>query len=174
MWERISKLVDVDIIDVALRHAVEELCTGQLMGELTTATLCCLTRSTAIPRLGSWGPPAATGAIHDRVDILFPRHLVVAHADRETRQVHARSARLDSVMLGPSLPALDSVVADFGVSVTAQWCTHGGASSCWVGLGADPDGHIFLDRLRDAVGNAAHRPRAHADVFSVASTPDQR
>ncbi|PZM98171.1 MAG: hypothetical protein DIU79_00830 [Actinobacteria bacterium] len=156
-WLRNSRKISIEEIPPALRAAVEEHCAAQLVGALTSAVHCCLTHSVRVrgPHLDAPLFDPASEREHDRLDILMPRHLVVAQV--EGGRSHVISARLDRVALGPSLASPHSVLHDVGVPVTARWSAHGPAHTVWLGLGDDPDGWEFLTALRAAVAAAARR-----------------
>lgn len=139
-WIRTSRLVHITDVSGPIRYAVEELCAGQLMGELAGASACCLTRS-AMP--GRWQYPTPTRVRH-RIDILLGRHLITG--SDEPPLGYARSARLDTLALAPQTAG--------GVLVTARWRTHGRTESCWLGFGDGPDARTFLLLLRSAVDRA--------------------
>ncbi|MDG4764878.1 hypothetical protein O7632_12320 [Solwaraspora sp. WMMD406] len=160
-WTRTSRLVGVAEIAEPMRYAVEEHCAGQLMGELAGASACCLTRSS--------GPvPWADGAIaarHDRVDILFARHLVIAGDGWPGG--YARSARLADLTLAPAEHTGDHG-DDIGVLVTARWSAHRLAESCWLGFGAEAEARAFVSLLRSAVRRltqATADPPGHASAL---------
>ena len=141
-WTRTSRLVHITDVSGPIRYAVEELCAGQLMGELAGASACCLTRS-AEPR--RW-PDRQPAPVRHRIDILLGRHLVTA--SDEPPRGYARSARLDALTLAPP--------AEGGLLVTARWRAHGRTESCWLGFGDGPDSRTFLLLLRSAVDRASN------------------
>lgn len=158
-WLRSSRNITVEEIPPALRAAVEEHCAAHHLGELTAAVRCCLTHSVRVrgPHLDAPLFDPASEREHDRLDILLPRHLVVARSER--RQTHVLSTRLDRITLGPCLASPRSVLHDVGVPATARWSRHGSASTIWIGLGDDPDGWEFLTALCAAVAAASRSRR---------------
>lgn len=72
----------------------------------------------------------------------------------DKRGLHVRSARLETITVSPGIVA----TADSGISLVAQWSgeTANQATTAF-GLGNDPSGHDFSDRLRNAITEAKAR-----------------
>ncbi|BBY32199.1 hypothetical protein [Mycolicibacter minnesotensis] len=74
----------------------------------------------------------------------------------DKRGLHVRSARLETITVSPGIVA----TADSGISLVAQWSgetANQATTAFYLGLGNDPSGHDFSDRLRNAITEAKAR-----------------
>ncbi|GAA2385674.1 hypothetical protein [Dactylosporangium salmoneum] len=149
LYDRTSRTISYDDVDPALRAAIEQHAEERLLGPVRPVAVVD-THSVNLKKGGLFGRLAGRSEKeHRTVALLLPQALVVVTTGAE-RGVVVMSTRLpDIARIGGRDPQL---IVDSGVSVESRWNGHNqDIVSYYVGLGDDPAGREFQDRLRAAV-----------------------
>ncbi|MEV6927772.1 hypothetical protein AB0M46_25175 [Dactylosporangium sp. NPDC051485] len=149
LYDRTSRSISYDDLDPALRAAIEQHADERLLGPVRPVAAVD-THSVNLKRKGGlFGRLAGRSEKeHRTVALLLPQALVVVTTGAE-RGVVVMSTRLaDISRIGADDPRL---VVDSGMRVESRWNVGNDVASYYVGLGDDPAGHEFRERLRAAV-----------------------